>query len=263
MPGIALAIVFGSILSFSAYPQVRLQFDPPSLSLARDESALVRLNVVGIPDDGRGLVAFQFSTAYEASLLEIVDPNEGLGVPAFIPLGGFSGCAEMTGEPNCLEPEWFLTMARANAVGSTARRNGRLQVAYGTRGGDLPVTGSGTIALLLITAKQVEGAGEIALQDVTLVQDGLVPTPYPTAYPVLSVQIGHRAASEPQGETSLPVVDGSSSPDMVVAAVPPALSATDSPDSMAEPSAGVAFALRRSLHAEADAFGAALVTHTP
>jgi hypothetical protein len=156
-------------LAGSTAAQVQIDFSPSVVNLSLGESALVEINVTGVP--AQGLAAFQFDLDFDPLAIQVLNPNEAFRgtIFPFAPLGNNPLCTTVRATPSCDDPNWLLDSTGRTPLGIDAIDNvvGHVEVAFGTSGAPAAPLGNGTIALIEVFG-EFNGTAGVTLSNVIL-----------------------------------------------------------------------------------------------
>ncbi len=176
----------------SSAAQVSLDFVPSIVNLEVGETTRVAIEVSGVSSPG--LSAFQVSLATNPALVAVSDPNSGFTdqVTPFSPLGTDPLCTTVRGSGSCEDPPWLLIESGRNAVNAVATEDpasGNTLVMTGTTGSAAPVTGSGAVVYVEITALAA-GATSVDIIESVLADGSTVPSEITHNRANLTVNVG-------------------------------------------------------------------------
>jgi len=171
--------------------QVQVDFSPAALNLNIGESALVAVQVTGVP--APGLAAFQLDLGFDPLAIDLLNPNEAFRgtIDPFAPLGNNGSCIAVRGTPTCDDPDWLLISTGRTPLGTDSIDNvaGQIQIAYASHGASAPPQGNGAIALIEVYGAY-NGTVSVNLTDIILADDQEPPIEFSTAAGSLNVVVG-------------------------------------------------------------------------
>lgn len=183
-----------------AQAQTTLNFQPATLTLAQGESALVAIEVTGLP--ASGLAAVQLRIDLDSAIATVEDPNAAF-VPTvfpFAPLGGDPQCDTVRGVP-CMDPAWLLpSTGRTPVLGiaETAPNGDDVHFAFGTRGTALLPAADGAVAIIRIVA-QADGQTTVTFSQSLLADVAQIPTAIGLTAGTLDITVGGEPDSDGDG----------------------------------------------------------------
>ncbi len=192
------------VLILTALPsplaQTTISFQPSSLSLAQGESALVTVEVSGLP--AGGLSGFQLRIDVDNAVASLEDPNAAF-VPSVLPfaaLGGDPLCDSVRGEP-CADPVWLPVSTGRTAVqalAETAPAGDYVRFAFGTRGTQALPESDGALAIVRVVA-EADGQATATLTQTLLADAAQIPAAIPVSVSPLTITVGGAPDSDGDG----------------------------------------------------------------